>query len=341
MSQGLSEKRLSSSPPSARVHAAFISRASIERHPRRSAIVGMGISQARRSRPPGRRGWLPAGRCCRNRSRTLGFILVEVLVVMAVVSLLICILLPSVSKAKQMAKEVIDEANWRNFMFRDFFEGRQPGEYPRGECGRYHDGAFEENWRNLYSGVSAAVSSADCYQDYSDRGNQCFQLRGGGNWSRTDLVRVGPFCDSLTWEVAIKFVSGRSVFVGTVVPHNGDLDRPSNMNRQYNGVYLNGITKRLSWSESGEAIAEPIDPNRWYKVRTIMDFKAEKADVYLGWELKLKGAPLKPRRFRASSGSQELWYELDNVALHTSSQNNTAVCFDGFRISEGKIVPPK
>ena len=133
--------------------------------------------------------------------------------------------------------------------------------------------------------------------------------------------------------------SGHAIMAGTVIPHEGDLAKPSSLNTQRNAVILNGKNHSLTWSEGGTPILESAEPQQWYKVRVVMDFPAGTANIYLGWELKVKDAPLCERRFFSSE--RDHWYELNNFALHTSSTSGTVGYFDGFRIAEGKIIPPQ
>src|SRR5882672_7223565 len=67
-----------------------------------------------------------------NRAEKQGFTLVELLVVVAIIALLIAILLPAVSAAKEQANRVKCGANLRQIgMAQQMYAGENKGQYPR------------------------------------------------------------------------------------------------------------------------------------------------------------------------------------------------------------------
>jgi len=109
----------------------------------------------------------------RKRSGRLGFTLVELLVVVAIIAMLISILLPSLSQAKNSAKAVVCGSNQRNLIIASLGYNNEHADWfcPIQDWYRPAQGrAFEYTWRvYLWKYVGQVADVYDCPAEQTER----------------------------------------------------------------------------------------------------------------------------------------------------------------------------
>ncbi len=198
--------------------------------------IKMTIRKALRSRPR------------RNSGRA--FTLIELLIVIAIIAMLVSVLLPSLSQAKQLAKNVMCLSNLRNFAMaaQTYAEGYR-GTYPIASYSTFTPKFTSYAWDFITStdaDGNATVKSGLLWQgDDRRKAQQCPSFDGAANW----------LSDPYTGYNYNTSYIGRGMGTSSMTPANlEDVRRPSNTAMFGDGEYGSGANKfmRAPWGNPAD-----------------------------------------------------------------------------------------
>jgi len=112
--------------------------------------------------------------------RSLGFTLIELLVVISIIALLIALLLPSLGKAREMAKRVMCQANQRSFLL----------------AATQYTGDFGGVYPLMHSPISNVLTPPSFQSSYGPNGGGLLLAEGYLPAEGEDIIERAIFCPS-------------------------------------------------------------------------------------------------------------------------------------------------
>lgn len=175
----------------------------------------------------------------------------------------------------------ISQTPWAGTIYTDGFEGWADGAYPA------------PPWQNMFSGVSAYVTSSVAHT-----GAKSFRSESYPGWARWDYVLIDTLPDNLEYSGAVQIMTagrGGALGFGYVEPGNPSTGWNSN------SVVFGGDGMIAFYSRTvGYLVLRPYSAGVWYEVVVQIDYLNQLADVYIDGVLEGDDLPCEPKVLPAS-----------------------------------------
>jgi subtilase family serine protease len=215
---------------------------------------------------------------------------------------------------------IISNTSSETILFSDDFENIVNGDYPN-----------ENGWKNMFSGVTAYVSTNKAYD-----GSKSFRLEAYPNWARADYIKLASIPDQLSYEAAVYVDDiSRGVVIGFSISKGSYVYDFNYMTFDKSGyIKFVGLDNEIYQIQQYQS-------KTWYKIRVDLDYKACTVDVYLNDLLKVTDYNIWPKDFYYSQCGDVY---LDNFAIRMRNfeGSGTGIAFfDDIKLYEIEKTQPE